>query len=260
MRSENLTPPSAVSGSANSASDLSALVFAIVFPTFVTLVYFEWLKDSAPLLQQGAYSVGKFLQFAFPIVWVWLFYRVRLSRDRVEPTELLAQRRSQTGLTGIAFGLAVAASLFAIYFGLLAETELGNRLTTMVREKIAGVGINSVWKYAGLGLFYSLVHSFMEEYYWRWFVFERLQHFVSSTAANVISSLGFMSHHVILLAFFLGWDSPLTYVCSLGVAIGGAFWAWQYHRAGRLVYPWVSHMLVDAGIFGLGYFLVRAML
>ena len=36
--------------------------------------------------------------------------------------------------------------------------------------------------------------------------------------------------------------------------------AWQYDRTGRLRAPWISHMIVDAGIFGLGYFLIRDML
>ena len=41
-------------------------------------------------------------------------------------------------------------------------------------------------------------------------------------------SLGFMAHHVVLLATFFGWDSPLAYLFSLAIAVGGAFWAWLY--------------------------------
>jgi membrane protease YdiL (CAAX protease family) len=37
------------------------------------------------------------------------------------------------------------------------------------------------------------------------------------------------------------------------VAAGGAVWAWVYHRSGSLLGPWLSHMLVDAGIFLVGY-------
>ena len=47
---------------------------------------------------------------------------------------------------------------------------------------------------------------------------------------------------------------------SAAVAIGGAFWAWLYERSGSLVGPWMSHLLVDAGIFLVGFDLVRGML
>ena len=29
----------------------------------------------------------------------------------------------------------------------------------------------------------------------------------------------------------------------------GAAWAWIYHRSGSLLGPWLSHLLIDAGIF-----------
>ena len=76
----------------------------------------------------------------------------------------------------------------------------------------------------------------------------------------LISSLGFMAHHVIVLGFYFGWHSPWVYLLSLAVAIGGAFWAWLYDRTGSLAGPWLSHMLVDAGIFAVGYRMIGQML
>jgi len=101
-----------------------------------------------------------------------------------------------------------------------------------------------------------LIHSYLEEYYWRWFVFVRLRDYLPDGQAMLVSSLGFMAHHVILLATFFGWDSPLTWLFSAGVAIGGYVWAWLYRHTGNLLYPWISHLIVDAAIFTLGYFLV----
>jgi uncharacterized protein len=44
---------------------------------------------------------------------------------------------------------------------------------------------------------------------------------------------------------------------SAGVAVGGAFWAWLYERTGSIFGPWLSHLLIDAGIFWIGYDLIR---
>ena len=71
------------------------------------------------------------------------------------------------------------------------------------------------------------------------------------------SSVGFAAHHVILLAVFFGWISPWTWVLSVAVAGGGAFWAWLYERSGSLLGPWLGHLLVDAAIFSVGWDLVR---
>ena len=43
-----------------------AVIFAMVFPTVVTLVYFQLLANSDSRLQQVAYGIGKTLQFLFP--------------------------------------------------------------------------------------------------------------------------------------------------------------------------------------------------
>jgi hypothetical protein len=126
-----------------------------------------------------------------------------------------------------------------------------------IYDKVAGWGFTAAWQFLLLGLFYSLAHSFLEEYYWRWFVFDHLTRKVSLTNAVVISSIGFMAHHVILLATFFGWTSPMTYLFSIGIAIGGDVWALIYQLSGSLLGPWLSHLLVDAAIFLIGLDLVR---
>jgi membrane protease YdiL (CAAX protease family) len=118
------------------------------------------------------------------------------------------------------------------------------------------MNLNSPLKFLALGVFYAVCHSFLEEYYWRWFVFDRLNSLTTELKANLISSLGFAAHHVILLAVFFGWASPLTWIFSLCVGFGGVVWAWLFRRSNGLSIPWVSHLIVDAGIFGLGYLIV----
>jgi membrane protease YdiL (CAAX protease family) len=146
-----------------------------------------------------------------------------------------------------------------LYKGLLVPLGWMDVAVKPIRAKIEGFGVDTLWAYAALGVFYSLIHSFLEEYYWRWFVFAQLRRLVTVPMAVVISSLGFMAHHVLLLGTFFGWDSPLTWTFSVAVAIGGAVWAWLYHRFDSLYPVWLGHLLVDAGIFWIGYDLMRGM-
>ena len=96
----------------------------------------------------------------------------------------------------------------------------------------------------------------MEEYYWRWFVFKRLMSSWNTGPAILVSSLGFMAHHVILMAQYFGPTGVFTYVGSAGVAIGGAYWAWLYSRKNSIGPAWLGHAIIDAAIFAIGYRIV----
>lgn len=239
--------------------DISAIAFAMVVPTLITLIYFVWLSSSPSSLQQTAYAIGKIIQFGFPILFVWIFHRQRLRLFHSEPTDSRRDETSQSvaWIMGVAFGLLVVAAMLIAWFAWLAPTELGHAMADEVRNKISGMGLGSVWSFLAVGVFYSVIHSFLEEYYWRWFVFRQLQPYTSTLQANLISSVGFMAHHVILLATFFGWSPPLTWLFSACIAFGGVVWAWLYDRSRQLRHAWLSHAIVDAGIFSLGYLIAR---
>ena len=230
--------------------DLAVIGIAMVLPTLVTWVYFVVLADAPAAMQQTAYSIGKVAHFTLPVAWL-IYTRRKQWREgmtfRVEGT-----------LIGFAFGAVVAGAMIALYFLALKPMGFFDGPAEEIRAKVSGMAIDAAWKFAALGLFYSLVHSFMEEYYWRWFVFRQLNQHTSLAVAIVVSSLGFMAHHVILLAQYFGWGSPATWFFSLSVAVGGAAWAWIYARSKSIAGPWVSHLLIDAAIFVIGYDLVKA--
>ena len=229
-------------------ADVQAVLFTLAFPTLVTWVYFVLLKESAPWLQQTAYGIGKVLQFAFPVLWVAAVQRRPLGFKRPGPQGLGE---------GVAFGLVVFAAVLVVYHAWLKPAGYFNAAAEPIEQKVAGFGVAGFWSYFALGAFYSLVHSFLEEYYWRWFVFGQLRRLVRPGTAIVVSSVGFMAHHVLVLGTFFGWSSPATFLFSLAVAVGGAVWAWIYQRSDSLYAPWLSHLLVDAAIFAVGYDLVR---
>ena len=232
-------------------ADLWAVAFALSYPSLLTFVYFVVLAGQDSIWQTASAAVGKVIQFGFPLVWVFWVLRQPLKKPAWKWDGVLL---------GFAFGLCVAAAMVALYH--LGFKPLGwfDAANEQIRGKVAGMGLDKTQRYLALSLFYPICHSLIEEYYWRWFVFGRLKQHVPLAAAITISSLGFMAHHVIVLATFFGWGSLLTYFLSLCVAIGGAAWAWLYARSGSLVGPWISHMLVDAAIFLIGYDVVRSIL
>ena len=232
--------------------EIAAIVFALVFPSVITWVYFVSLRGAPAAAQQAAYGIGKLIQFGFPIAWVAWIAREPLFQNRRPSTSDIS--------IGIVSGMFVFVAALGLYVMLLKPSGGLDLAREAAQAKVSGMAINSIWKYCVLGVFYSMFHSGMEEYYWRWFVHGRLRRLVTVPASIGISSLGFMAHHVIVLTLYFGITSPLTYLFSVAVAVGGAFWAWLYERSGTIPASWISHAIVDAVIFAIGYDIVREVL
>ena len=150
------------------------------------------------------------------------------------------------------------AAALTLYFFVLKPAGVFDNAADSIREKVIGLGATSIPRYMALSIFYCVIHSLLEEYYWRWFVFDRLCHGMKAVPAAVLSGLAFMGHHVIVLyVYFPGqfWVAVVPF--SLGIAVGGVVWAWLFRRTGSIYSPWLSHLLVDAAIFVIGWDLVR---
>jgi membrane protease YdiL (CAAX protease family) len=222
----------------------SALVFALIFPTAIS-----WAEDLAPAedgthLPAIIYGGGKVVQFAFPLICLWLFG----GRPR-RPT---SGRRGYGLAAG--FGLVVAAGILGLYYGWLRDTVFFARAAGRIQDRLSAFGLNSPAGFALFAFLIAVIHSFLEEYYWRWFVFGWLEGAGSLGWAVALSSLGFMVPHYFALVVFLGndWAAAIG-IFTLCVGAGGVVWAWLFHRTGSLAAVWGSHFVVDAGLFVVGY-------
>lgn len=221
------------------------LFLALVYPTFLSLVWFIWLAGTEGPWQKLAYGVGKTLQFLLPVLVIRAF-------DRSWPRP--AWPRFEGLVAGAAFGFLVVGGMAFLYFLALKPAGLFSGTPALVLEKLQAFGLASPQGYLIFTLFVAVAHSLLEEYYWRWFVFGRLRRYFTFRWAVLLSSLGFMAHHVIVLAIYIpGYFWSLAVPLSLCIAVGGAVWAWLYERTGTIYAAWISHLIVDLGVFVLGY-------
>lgn len=235
--------------SASRRADACALAVALVLPTLLACVYFVLLAESPAALQRASFALSKTIQFGFPAVWVLAIRRRKLAWKKKPAAPGLIE--------GLAFGLLIFIGVLVLYDQWLKPAGYFDKAGGPISEKLGGFGLNGPARYVAFAVFLSVAHSFLEEYYWRWFVFGGLRRLTPLWAAIAVSSLAFMSHHVIVLSTYLGGLSLATVVLSLFVALGGAVWAWMYHRSGSLWGPWLSHLIVDVAIVVVGYDLVH---
>jgi len=225
------------------------MVLAVFLPTLVTWIYFTLLASSPASLQKTAFTIGKSIQFSLPVIGLLL-----LGLWRSKPaTDTSPVQWKASVLLGLLSGIVIGLSIYCVNRFILVPGGLMDAPTVEIGEKLQEFGLNSVSLFILMGVGYAAVHSLMEEYYWRWFVFGNLSKLVSIRNAMVISAIGFMLHHVLVLARYFGWESPLTYLGAGGVAFGGIIWAAIYYRTNTLLGCWISHAIVDAAIFIVGY-------
>src|SRR5262245_4791890 len=162
---------------------LPVLLFALVFPSVMTWLYFGRETPAA----KAIYALAKVIQFSLPVLW-WLV----ADRSRLRWPEL-----SWPAIwPGFAFGLVVAFTIIGLYFGWLKQHPMMESLAERARAKTGSFGLTSPALFLSFALFLSIIHALLEEYYWRAFVFVELRALGPLSVAVAVSALGFMAHHV----------------------------------------------------------------
>lgn len=110
------------------------------------------------------------------------------------------------------------------------------------------------WGFSGLGLIFVLIviNPFLEELYWRGVMLNRLGR---SGAAIVVTAIFYSLYHILSVVLLFTW--PLNILLVLPVFLAGLFWAIVRKKTGSLVSVMISHLLADAGIMSIYWFLIR---
>ena len=219
------------------------ILLGLTLPTIITYIYFYVLSGQPQTIQAIGMSVCKLVQFGLPVFWLIVIRKWNNAWRKPNGDGILLS---------LTFGIVIFVAAYLLHRFWLQHTAPMQNAMVEINSKVAEMGLDSAFRFVAFSAFYTLVHSLLEEYYWRWFVFGMLRERIPLTAAIVVSSVGFMAHHVLVLARYFGPFSISTWLLSLCVAIGGAMWAWQYHQTQRLYAPWLSHAIVDAAIFTIG--------
>ncbi|MEM0914049.1 MAG: CPBP family intramembrane glutamic endopeptidase [Planctomycetota bacterium] len=228
---------------------LTLLLFVPV-PTLGVLLPL-WLGDHP--MGKASYFLAKAWIYLLPAIWLLAVDRQRLS---------WSPPRQGGFVVGAVSGLVISGIIIAAYW------LVGRHLidASAARETVAELGLTSLPVYLGLAAFITVFNALMEEYMWRWFVYTRFERLLRGSAAQlsrvgvgsaiVLAALAFGVHHFI--AVVIPYGLVIALLATLGVCIGGVWWSWMYARY-RSVWPaYLSHAIVDIGVFVVGYWILFA--
>lgn len=208
---------------------------ALFFQMIGAALYFLW--DSG--FSQWIYTATKVLLVVWPLLWL-PFVRKHFLKWELGPQPW----------TGIFVGLFLGILMDGFIFTALQFVDLST-ISTVVTEKASAFGLLSPSFYILFAIFFSLLHSLLEEYYWRWFVFRGLMLKLSWVPAALLGSAAFAGHHYFVLSEF--FPLSLTFLFGTGVGVAGFIWCAVYKKYQSLWPSYLSHILVDALLMVIGY-------
>lgn len=226
------------------------LLLSCLLPLFGALAYFVWWPGYENT--KTIYSTFKVLQFAIPVLtWTLLTKNLPTQVSNLFCKMPLHKSGAVTSLIFLVVG-------FATYFMALQETLAVAGVRQALTEKLAEFGVTSSFGFCVLAFFLAVVHSFLEEYYWRGFVLAELQNYFSSWVAMLLSALAFTLHHIVVINRYAHVENSLTVVIAASsiVFACGVFWAWQFLKYRNIYIVWLSHIAADLVILGIGYDIV----
>ena len=217
---------------------LTALILLVPFPTLGVIVAMYLPGSRGSLFGQGFYFFTKLWILALPIIWLrW-----------VDKTPISWSPPKRGG-----FGLAILSGLLigALIYGAFLLFGLAWIDTAYLREQAVRNGIGKPINYIVYVSFLSLINALLEEYVWRWFTYRQCKAVMSTLPAMLATALFFTSHHILALNAQFDWRVTLT--GSIGVFSGSLIWSWLYQRYQSIWPGYVSHVILDAAIFLIGW-------
>lgn len=218
-----------------------------LLPTVNTWIYFVWVTSA--LVLKIVYPLLKLIQFGFPAIWVFAVEKKKVKFIFPSPFEVLLS---------VCLGGLIASALWGLYWFGLKGSVLALEVASQIRLKLSMLGVNTPTKFWLMAIGLSFLHSALEEYYWRWFVYGQFRRWLDAIPATLVASVAFVLHHTLVVKTYLPIGSPLVIHFLLAgiVWAGGILWCSQYEKSGSLVGPWISHIGADLTLMGIGYDLV----
>ncbi|MBW2460123.1 MAG: CPBP family intramembrane metalloprotease [Deltaproteobacteria bacterium] len=224
-----------------------ALLPALVVPLFGSLIYFVWVPEGA--LGQAAYTLTKVFTLVYPLFFLGSIGVNGLTRRRDDQQAKWPSRRAVL-LTGLGSGVLIAG--LGVVLMLTPLGDLVRQGAGAATDKAEALGFRQ--HFVLFAIFISVIHSGLEEYYWRFFVYGQLREKCRPWVAHGIAAVAFAAHHLVLtLQFF---SVGLAVFMAVAVAVGGLLWTVMYERQGTVLGGWLSHLCVDAFLMLVAYQLV----
>ena len=205
---------------------------------------------SVMALVDGVISPGYAVKSAVKIA---MFMLIPLIASRIDRRVLylpLLRPKKKGLLFAALLGIAVYGVIVGAYF-LLSPFFDFSKIAGALTENAGVTAENFLY----VSLYISFVNSFLEEFFFRGFIFQNLKNHGGRVAAYLISAISFSLYHV---AMMIGWFSlPLFLLVMAGLLLGGFILNRLNERLDTIYGSWLTHMFANFAINTVGFMLLK---
>lgn len=102
-----------------------------------------------------------------------------------------------------------------------------------------------------VALYISFINSFLEEFFFRGFIFLNLKDIINKKSAYIISAFAFAIYHV---AIMTNWFNPALFGLAMaGLFVGGLIFNYLNDKNSNIYSSWLAHMMANFAINTVGF-------
>ncbi len=186
-------------------------------------------------------TIAKILLFTIiPIIYIKFF-----SKEVVKKELNYRKIDIQHLKIGILFGIASFAIVIIAYYILKNHIDINNIIAEL-QSKSKITPANFIF----VGLYITFGNSFLEEYFFRGFIFLNLYKLGSKKLAYIFSSALFALYHIVIFkTWFNIWLIGLALV---GLFTIGIIFNWLDTKSDNFINSWIVHIFADIAIVLIG--------
>jgi membrane protease YdiL (CAAX protease family) len=186
-------------------------------------------------------SLKLILLLLFPLLYSYKYNDPWIKKTFEKP--LLSYPKNSLWLSGIVFVSIILAFI-------LLQGQLD--LVTIISELENKYKIHAR-NFIFYGLYITFINSFIEEFFFRGFIFLNLKNLGLRKWGYLISSVAFALYHI---AIFKNWFSPMVFMLALvGLIFGGMIFNFLDEKPNSFFNSWLVHISADLAIILIGFYL-----
>ena len=227
----------------NKITPYNKIAVYILIPFIACFMLF--ILEQVLLVDYFTKTSAKLILFAGIPLLVWYLYKP-LGNKPLDNSKEINIKLSTRLLPGLYIGISVIGIVVLAY--LLFRNSLDSvSIMAELNEK------SKITKqsYFYTGLYITLGNSFLEESFFRNYIFLNLYRSNFKRLAYIASALLFSVYH---LAIFNTWFSPLILLLALcGLTIAGLLLNYIVIKTNSMLSSWIIHICANIAIIGIGY-------
>lgn len=215
---------------------LSSLIGCII------LFYVEQIIEVNYLIK----TIGKVVLFT-SIPYIYIRYIQKLTINN----SIRLNKLDKKGIKlGVSFGIASFIIILLSYYFLSSFIDFQGIVNELETKSQITAG-----NFILVGLYITFGNSFLEEFFFRGFIFLNLYKLNYKKSAYIYSSILFALYHI---AIFKTWFNIwLTGLALFSLVIIGFVFNWLNTKSGNFLNSWIVHILADSAIIIIGLRLFR---